>query len=244
METRQVNIHNGEVHQIPGTIRFVCLSDTHNRTSKINVPKGDVLLHSGDFTGMGDEREVVSFNKFLASLSHTLKIVIAGNHDLTFDLENQESLKRNFFNLLNVDAERVKGLLTDCIYLEDSETLVNGYKIFGSPWSPTFFDWAFNLDRGPNIKQKWDLIPPNTDILLTHGPPKGILDRCSDGFQAGCEDLLSRLQEVRPLIHVFGHIHEGYGAAFDGTTNFINASTCTLRYQPTNKPWVFDLPCR
>ena len=244
MGSSQIKIHNGEVQQKPGTIRFVCLSDTHNLISKIIIPHGDVLLHTGDFSGIGDEEEVVEFNRFLGSLSFRHKIVIAGNHDLTFDIEKQESLKKRFNNLINVDAKRVKSLLKECTYLEDSEVLINGYKIYGSPWTPTFFDWGFNLDRGPDIKQKWDLIPGDTDILLTHGPPKGILDRCSDGSEAGCEDLLFKIQEVRPLIHVFGHIHEGYGVKFKGTTKFINASNCTLRYQPTNKPWVFDLPCR
>jgi Icc-related predicted phosphoesterase len=241
METKEIRIHNGEVPQMPGTIRFVCLSDTHGKTSYLNVPNGDVLLHSGDFSSMGEERDIVKFNSFLASLQHREKIVIAGNHDLTFDLENQNSLKNNFYNLVGVDAEKVKGLLKDCTYLEDSECYISGYKVYGSPWTPTFFDWAFNLDRGQPISEKWEIIPSDTDILITHGPPKGILDRCYDGFSAGCEDLLNKIHEIKPLVHLFGHIHEGYGAAFDGTTNYINASICTLRYQPSNKPWVFDL---
>lgn len=244
MESRQLHIHDGSIPKQPNTIRFVCLSDTHNRTKYIAVPDGDVLLHSGDFTGAGSDKEVVSFNTFLGKLPHPYKVVIAGNHDLSFDLENYQSLCRNFGNLYGINAAETKAKLTNCIYLEDSGVSVLGYYIYGSPWTPTFFDWAFNLDRGENIKKKWDMIPANTEILLTHGPPHNILDKCHDGFSAGCEDLLQKIQEISPLVHLFGHIHEGYGSHFDGVTNYINGSNCTLRYQPTNKPLVFDLPMR
>ena len=92
--------------------------------------------------------------------------------------------------------------------------------------------------------EKWNLITADTDILLTHGPPYKILDPCSDGFDAGCKDLLDKVLEIKPIVHLFGHIHEAYGHASNENTVFINGSNCTLRYKPDNKPWVFDLPIR
>jgi predicted phosphodiesterase len=244
MENRTVRVHTGEEPKLPGFVRFVCLSDTHNRARHIKVPSGDVLLHAGDFSGQGDEKDVLNFSKFLSSQPHTHKVVIAGNHDLSFDLENQGTLQRDFLNMRGKDAAAIKSKLTGCIYLEDSACVVEGYRIWGSPWTPTFFDWGFNLDRGEKIAAKWALIPNDTEILITHGPPFGIQDTCQDGFRAGCQDLLEKIQNVKPLVHVFGHIHEAYGVTHTENTTFINASNCTLRYQPLNPPLVFDLPAR
>jgi Icc-related predicted phosphoesterase len=244
MQSERILVHTGEIPAIEGFVRFVCLSDTHNLTKNMVVPPGDVLLHSGDFSSMGNKSEIIDFNLFLSRLPHRNKLIIAGNHDLTFDLENFESLKRNFQNLRNLDAPVIKSLLKDCIYLEDSFFNVAGYKIYGSPWTPTFFNWGFNLDRGEPIAAKWELIPRDTDILMTHGPPLGYLDVCSDGFSAGCSDLLNKVLDIKPLVHLFGHIHEGYGVGYNDHTAFINASNCTLRYVPKNPPLVFDLPIR
>ena len=88
------------------------------------------------------------------------------------------------------------------------------------------------------------MIPGDTDILLTHGPPHGILDSCSDGFNAGCQDLLEKVTEIKPLIHLFGHIHEAYGVFQNESTIFINGSNCTLSYKPSNLPIVVDLPIK
>ena len=244
MQSNRINVHTGEAPPLHGHIRFVCLSDTHDRTNLLQVPIGDVLLHSGDFSRMGEDNDIKRFNSFLAKLPHRHKVVIAGNHDLSFDLENIESLSRDFYTLNNQNPVVTKSYLKDCIYLEDSYCNVGGYKIYGSPWTPRFCDWGFNLDRGAPIASKWALIPKDTEILLTHGPPHRILDKCYDGFSAGCEDLLNVINEINPLVHVFGHIHEGYGYFDNGKTLFINASTCNLRYHPVNPPIVFDLPIK
>merc|ERR1712137_1113710 len=109
--------------------------------------------------------------------------------------------------------------------------------IYGTPWQPKYFDWGFNLRRGAARRNKWDLIPQDTHILLTHGPPLGFLDGGHDMLNAGCVDLLQCVQQrVRPLFHVFGHIHSGYGAKRDLYTTYLNASTCDSSYQPTNEP--------
>jgi hypothetical protein len=118
-------------------------------------------------------------------------------------------------------------------------------KIYGSPWQPEFYNWAFNLPRnGEVLKEKWDEIPNDTDILITHGPPHGIRDFVVDrsgASQVGCELLRERVDELKPLMHIFGHIHGAYGVAYIKETVFINACICTERYDPINKPLVFDL---
>lgn len=117
-------------------------------------------------------------------------------------------------------------------------------RIYGSPWQPEFCDWAFNLKRGPDSARVWSKIPLDTDVLVTHGPPQGQGDLTEDGFSCGCEELLAVVEgmETPPRVHVFGHIHEGYGHWTNGKTLFVNASTCNFDYRPTNRPILFFLP--
>ncbi|XP_066265191.1 metallophosphoesterase domain-containing protein 1-like [Branchiostoma lanceolatum] len=232
----------------PGHIRFVCVSDTHSRSDRMGtIPDGDVLLHAGDFTDLGHLQKVKDFNTWLGTLPHPHKVVIAGNHDLTFDPKLMQEIRAGrrpmFWAVRDEEAETAKSLLTNCIYLEDSETNVMGIRIWGSPWQPWFYDWAFNEERGKPILEKWNLIPEGVDILVTHGPPLGHGDVTITGQHVGCVDLLNTIQKrVKPKYHIFGHIHEGYGITTDGTTTYVNASVCTVRYQPVNPPIVFDLP--
>ncbi|XP_075299503.1 metallophosphoesterase domain-containing protein 1 isoform X2 [Opisthocomus hoazin] len=198
----------------PGYTRFVCISDTHSRTDPIQMPYGDVLIHAGDFTELGLPSEVKKFNEWLVS-----------------------KLKPESY-------ENVQSLLTNCIYLQDSEVTVRGFRIYGSPWQPWFYGWGFNLPRGQALLEKWNLIPDGIDILITHGPPLGFLDWVPKKMQrVGCVELLNTVQRrIQPRLHVFGHIHEGYGVMADGTTTYVNASVCTVNYQPLNPPIVIDLP--
>ncbi|XP_045219430.1 metallophosphoesterase domain-containing protein 1 isoform X2 [Macaca fascicularis] len=185
------------------------------------------------------------------SLPYEYKIVIAGNHELTFDQEFMADLiKQDFYYFPSVSKlkpenyENVQSLLTNCIYLQDSEVTVRGFRIYGSPWQPWFYGWGFNLPRGQALLEKWNLIPEGVDILITHGPPLGFLDWVPKKMQrVGCVELLNTVQRrVQPRLHVFGHIHEGYGVMADGTTTYVNASVCTVNYQPVNPPIVIDLP--
>ncbi|PRP86700.1 phosphoesterase [Planoprotostelium fungivorum] len=204
-------------------LRFVVVSDTHNQHESIKMPEADVFIHAGDFCGHGNLKEVEKFASWLSSLPYPHKIVIA---DWPFERE----------------AEAAEALLKPhCTYLRDSSTVIDGIKFYGSPWQPRFFDWAFNLDRGEAIREKWNLIDRDTDILITHGPPKNFGGIVKNGSDAGCEDLLEVIQQMRPLLHISGHIHESYGVTHDEETTYINASTCTYRYQPTNPPVVFQL---
>mmetsp|Transcript_33769 Transcript_33769/g.24805 ORF Transcript_33769/g.24805 Transcript_33769/m.24805 type:complete len:296 (+) Transcript_33769:109-996(+) len=134
---------------------------------------------------------------------------------------------------------------TDIVqYLEDEiYDLPGGLRVYGSPWQPAFCDWAFNVEI-PNIKPYWDKIPGDVDILITHGPPHGILDANNTGFHCGCPELREQMntQRIRPRLHIFGHIHEGYGVHEQDGIVFVNASTCTARYNPINPAIVIDLP--
>ena len=188
--------------------RLVLLADSHGFHSGLRVPDGDILVHAGDLTGRGTLRELEEANRWLASLPHPFKIAIAGNHDFCFQDEPDEARRT----------------LTAALYLQDDAVQVDGIRFWGSPWQPWFYDWAFNLKRGPALAQKWALIPDGVDVLVTHGPPAGILDRTGDGREVGCEDLLRRVEVVRPRLHVFGHIHEGRGALWRDGTLFVNAS--------------------
>ncbi len=205
-------------------MRLVVLSDTHGHHDRFEVPAGDVLIHAGDMTNRGDLHEVRAFDAFLARLDHRHKLVIAGNHDFCF--ERQPAAAR--------------AALRHAVYLEDEALEVEGVCFYGSPWQPWFYDWAFNLRRGAEIRAKWELIPGDTEVLITHGPPLGHGDVTFRGDAAGCADLLERIQQVRPRYHLFGHIHEAYGASSDGTTTYVNASTCDLSYQPVHPPVVLD----
>lgn len=211
-------------------MRLVIISDTHSLHSRIKVPDGDVLMHCGDFCGRSTMDHVKYFNDWLGSLPHKHKIVIAGNHDLPFQEEPEEARKT----------------LSAAKYLQDSGVVIDSISFWGSPWQPEFCDWAFNLPRGKALAEKWALIPGNTDVLMTHGPPQGVLDLCPNIYggpevNVGCADLAIALARVNPRVHAFGHIHEGYGVYKGMATDFYNASICTGDYHPTNLPHIVDL---
>jgi len=229
-----------------GAVRFVVLSDTHEKHGDLkDIPDGDVLLHAGDFTLHGKKEKVVDFNAFLGTLSHPHKFVIAGNHDLFFEEGYYDQNWRQWAKVfgptkIDFSAKEARSLLSNCTYVEDQTVEVMGLKIFGSPWSPAFGGWAFGYAEGV---ERWTKIAGNTDILVTHGPPKGILDKTMFGTNCGCPNLMFRVHQVKPLVHVFGHVHETYGVhtAPDCSTVFINGSNCNTRYKVQNKPIVFDI---
>lgn len=209
-------------------MRVVCISDTHliHQMVKLKVPDGDLLIHAGDGTNDGTVGEVTAFTQWLAGLDHPHKVLIAGNHDWLFQK----------------DPARAKAIVPPSItYLQDSTVEIKTMKIYGSPWQPAFMGWAFNLPRGRPIRKKWKRIPDDTDILITHGPPAGILDQSYAGESVGCADLRETIRRVKPKLHVFGHIHKSYGSTVVSGTRFVNASICNEDYLPSNKPIVIDL---
>lgn len=211
--------------------RLVAISDTHSRHEDIPaLPPGDILVHAGDATRRGDISEVSALNAWLGTLDFKYKILIAGNHDWLF--ARSPALARS--------------LITNALYLEDESAEIEGLKFYGTPWQPRFFNWAFNLDRGQPMREKWSRIPNDTDILISHGPPHGILDQVDPKWSgrsesAGCQDLLERVSVLKPRVHIFGHIHSGYGQLQQAGTLFVNASICDEQYSPVNLPIVIDI---
>ena len=205
-----------------GKLRIVTLADTHTQHHKLDIPTGDILIYAGDISGNGEPWEIERFNNWLFHLPHKHKLIIAGNHD------------RNF------TQPSYRPWITNGTYLLDETVIINGINFYGSPWTPEFENWAFMKPRGAAMKSIWAQIPFDTDVLITHGPPKGILDRCPNNEHAGCEELLAKIQQVRPKLHIFGHIHT-CGVVKDEHTSFYNASVVNHQYQLTHQPIIIDI---
>lgn len=205
-------------------MRIVCISDTHELYDRMVVPDGDILVHAGDSSIAGSAEEILRLNAWLGTLPHRHKVIVAGNHDFLF--ENDPGLARSF--------------ITNAVYLENEETTVAGLRFWGSPITPWFYDWAFNR-RDEDLKTCWRAIPAGVDVLITHGPPHGILDRTVAGDHVGCRFLGRELERVRPRLHIFGHIHESHGRTEQGGTTFVNASNLDETYALKYPPVVVDL---
>lgn len=215
-------------------MKIVCISDTHCRLFKpLDLPGGDVLTVSGDICMYGNMDELVQASNWLGTYRAFYEevIVVAGNHDFVFQEQPEEARE--------ILASR--GIR----YLEDQELVIDGVKFYGSPWTPTFFEWAFMKDRGPEIRAVWEKIPHDTNVLITHGPPMGILDRNAIwGDMCGCADLRDilfdgRLDQLKLV--TFGHIHEGYGQQTHNGVEYVNASICNEAYSPINKPVIVEI---
>jgi len=206
-------------------MRIVAVADTHTFERDLGVlPEGDVFVLAGDMLRGGTLDELQGVAAWIRGLPHRHKLVIAGNHDWCFVH----------------DPRAAREILGDAVYLEDTEAVLDGVRFWGSPWQPDYNEWAFNLPRGAALAEQWAKIPLGVDVLVTHGPPGGFGDHGSVSGRAGCEDLLHRVREVRPLLHLFGHIHEDGGAWQDGGTCFANVTTWESERMPT----VLDVDVR
>ena len=173
--------------------------------TKIKLQPGTLLIHAGDITEYGTEEETIDFIDWFAKQPFKYKIFVAGNHDL-------------FLEECTV-ARRKKIIPNGIIYLQNSGVIIEGLKIWGSPVTPYYLGMAFNERSGKAIKKVWNKVPVDTDILITHGPPKGILDN-----DFGCEELLQRVNIIRPKLHCFGHVHGRNGSLNLNKTMFINGA--------------------
>lgn len=227
-------------------MKGVFLSDTHNFHMDVDVPDGDILFHSGDFTMSGTLSEVLDFHDWFVSLPHPHKVLIAGNHDRCLGQDGILGMK----------------IFTECHYLQNSGITIEGKKIWGSPMTPAFngmregLSFYTNGDR--EAKGVWSALPKDLDVLLTHGPPWGILDAVERTYftesekydeldstfteHVGDKMLLSKVIQKKPKVHSFGHIHEEYGV-FERSRNppyddtiFINCSVVDERYDVVNEP--------
>lgn len=211
-------------------MKIDCISDLHG--CKPVLHGGDLLIVAGDLTARDTVEQNASFFIWLNEQPYRKKILVAGNHD----------------GFIEKNPGWEIGLLRNFDYLQDSGLEFEGLKIWGSPWTPTFYDWYFMKDRGKPIKEKWDLIPDDTEILITHGPPFGIQDevvmssRATEGKFAGCEELRNALDRLKKLkLHVFGHIHNSYGKVVVNGVIHVNAAIMDEDYRPTNKPITIEL---
>jgi predicted phosphodiesterase len=225
-------------------MKITIISDTHtkHRYCENDLPGGDLLIHAGDFMNSGyNPIEAMEFFKWFDEIdNYDFKVFIAGNHDRWMQDKTEES----------------RGILTGyktIDYLQDDWMIVGDNdphdpnvktaKIYGSPWQPEFYNWAFNLPRnGEELKSKWDMIHEDTDILITHGPAWGFLDDVEGNrnVHLGCELLAERIKQIKPKIHICGHIHSGYGHYYDGHTHYFNASVLNERYSYSHLPWNID----
>jgi len=204
------------------TLKIDCISDTHNKHKAIKLLGGDILIHAGDVSGRGHSGEILPFLDWYADQDYSSLILVAGNHDWGFEKEPDRYAKEC----------KDRGI----ILLNDSGVEVDGIKIFGSPIQPWFFSWAFNRQRGPEIKRHWDLIPEDTEILITHGPVHGILDYVPRGENVGCKDLLDRVLQTKVKLHVCGHIHYSRGHKYIDGRTFVNAASLDEQYQVVTNP--------
>lgn len=204
-------------------MKVIAISDSHGQEHKIIIPKCDLLIHAGD-CDINTLEDLEKLNMWFGKQPVKLKIFVAGNHD---------------FYLEKLHPNMTQEILTNAIYLQDSFIKINQFKIYGTPWCPRFNDWAFMRDSN-FLKEKWKLIPDDTNILITHAPPFGILDQKRKangdlGESLGCPFLRNRVKEINPKIYIFGHIHEAYGKYTDYKTDYYNVSVLDEYYELTNK---------
>jgi len=223
--------------------RIVCISDTHTKHDELDLPQGDILVHAGDFTFTGTFDEVDDFLCWFEVQDFKHKVIIAGNHDLSFDAYNPRFNETTKDLIAASDDPRIH-------YLENSSVVINGIKFHGTPWTPWFFNWAFNGQRdehahrdGPLLRTFYEAIPVDTEVLVCHGPPFEILDWTSEGDRPGSKEIVEIIEhKLKDLkLYVCGHIHESYGMVNRNGVTYVNASSVARDYTTIQAPIVIDL---
>lgn len=209
-------------------MNIVALSDTHGNHRSVEVPPGDIIIHCGDITRKSNIAEVTDFIEWYAGLDFRYKILVAGNHDRFIRKKKPEFLEL-------ISSHKIS-------YLENTSIQINGFSIFGSPFSLNYGGLgAFTYFDSPAAERIWSMIPENTSILVTHAPPKGFRDFSkTENNNAGCQVLRERVLSIKPQYHIFGHIHESYGIEQHGNSVFINASLSNGSGEIVNKPVVIE----
>jgi Icc-related predicted phosphoesterase len=208
------------------------ISDSHGKhyqISKEHLSGGKILCHTGDVSNRGLKSEIIDFLTWFSKLPYEHLIFISGNHDWFFEKASENEINELLSEFPNI------------IYLNDSGVEIEGLKFWGSPVQPWFYDWAFNK-RGGEIIKHWDIIPEDTQVLLTHGPIKGYLDIVPSGEHAGCPYLLHKVLTLdKLLVHASGHLHSGYGQTMLGNTKLINSAVLNEQYMYVNLPIVIEI---
>lgn len=226
-------------------MKLIMIADTHGKHRNIQtLPMGDVLIHAGDISKVGEQSEVLDFIDWFKSQPHKYKIFIVGNHDRSFDPKFYIRNCNERPDWINELIESINQM-DDMFYLENDSVVLDGIKFWGSPWTPWFHgdNWAFNARRGDEIRSIWKNIPMDTNVIITHGPCQYKLDYVSKGDYVGCADLAYYVDMINPNLHICGHIHESYGVSNknDETPIFVNASCLNQFYEIKNNPVVIDL---
>ena len=198
-------------------MKILHLSDTHCQQNKINIPSDiDIIIHSGDFSNKKDslrnEKEALAFIDWFSSLDIKYKVLVAGNHDTSIQAR-----------LITPEQIENRGI----IYLENASVKIEGLLVWGSPYTPLYGEWAFMAEED-RLALMWETIPDDADIVITHGPPLGMLDMTFDGIindtpyyrLCGSKSLADRMDKIQPTLHCFGHIHnsqKGTGVFNAGT---------------------------
>ena len=237
---------NSTKHSAFVKTRFLILSDTHGmelRAEDKPSQHADVAIHCGDLTEESKLEEFKVSIRMLKDIHASLKLVIAGNHDFTMDIpafrkkvaDARPALEPDLVRKVYGDYGDARQIFEDAravgiIFLDEGNhdfILENGaiLKVYASPWTPSLGDWGFQYT--PRKRQKFE-ITQGTDLVITHGPPRGIMDYTESKQRAGCPDLFEAIARARPRLHCFGHIHEGWGAKL-----------ITWRDQLTEKPSHF-----
>ena len=213
--------------QILDSLTIVLISDTHELHREVEVPPGDILIHAGDFTMNSKSAEkLLDFNEWLGELPHAYRVVIPGNHDSIVEDASRRSLITNATLLINESVE------------------IMGLKFWGSPTTPLLGE-AFGVVSDTARAKLYSRIPADTDILVTHGPPYGILDQTpGSNRHEGCQQLFAAVLRVKPMLHVFGHVHGAYGTYGTNDTLFVNAALPGGEFGMKHRPHVFRLPRR
>lgn len=197
-------------------MRILHLSDTHGCHHRLHdLPEADIIVHSGDFTMAGNENEALDFLNWLCDLPYSHKIFICGNHD--------ECLY----------GANISGLDNNIHYLCNSGVKIKGLKFYGVPM---FMSDCISERQSRN----YAVIPLDTDVLITHCPAYGILD-FDDNINYGSEELLQRITQIHPRLHLFGHIHIQYGITNNGTTIFSNGAIMNVDYSQLNTPNMIEI---
>ncbi len=223
-------------------LKIVCLSDTHCQHQRLVIPNCDLLLHSGDFTYKGTYLETLSFLNWFSVQSASHRVYICGNHEL--ELCSIHGRRQSTYELTNLFKD-------SCVYLENSSTTCAGIKVFGTPVTPWFYDWAFNARRDddkqhmdyPSIRDIYNNIPLDAQILIVHGPPYGILDETERDGRVGSKELLDIIEQ-RPALKlvVCGHLHLNGGQTYQhGNTLIVNAASLGENYRDLNKLIELDM---
>ena len=213
-------------------MKAIVISDTHGKHEDIKYTfklpyDADMIIHAGDVSNVGELWDINAFIYWFSNLHYEYKIFIAGNHD--FEFEYNRAIVREF-------------IPSNVIYLEDSGIEIEGIKFWGSPVTPPFQNWAFGRDTD-KITNHWNMIPDDTDVLITHSAPYGICDVSRIDYEhAGCPYLAAAVKNrIKPRYHIFGHVHYGYGIEEHEGITYINACLLNERYRLINEPIIIPI---